>query len=158
MDFDQPIAIVQCLLPPVGHWLVALRTAHRRMALGDGKPKEQHMCQPAAASRPATALATPTSAVSRSSAAGTLACPTSNAGVREGYTGWREASQTLGDSLLGREGRAAASAAVASRSGHDKGKGGVATRGARGALSGACSAGESGQTRPGPWNLSRTSP
>ena len=84
MDFDQPIAIVQCLLPPVGHRLVALRTAHRRMALGDGKPKEQHMCQLAAASRPATALANPTSAVSRSSAAGTLACPTSNAGMREG--------------------------------------------------------------------------
>ena len=65
------------------------------MALGDGKPKEQHMCQLAAASRPATALANPTSAVSRSSAAGTLACPTSNAGVHEGYTAWREASANL---------------------------------------------------------------
>ena len=39
MDFDHLIAIVQRLLPSVGDRLVALRTAHRRVALGDGKLK-----------------------------------------------------------------------------------------------------------------------
>ena len=52
------------------------------------------MCQLAAVSRAATALTAcpaPTSAVSSSSAAGTLACPASNAGVhgRGSYTGGR---------------------------------------------------------------------
>ena len=69
------------------------------------------MCQLAAVSRAATALTAcpaPTSAVSSSSAAGTLACPASNTGVhgRGSYTGGgREgACPTLGVSLLGREG------------------------------------------------------
>jgi hypothetical protein len=97
MDFDHPIAIVQCLLPPVGQRLLALRTASTREdgVRGWEAKREQQRCQLAAASRPATALTAgpaPISAVSSSSAAGTLACPTSNAGVhgRVGYTGGRD--------------------------------------------------------------------
>ena len=80
------------------------------------------MCQLAAVSRAATALTAcpaPTSAVSSSSAAGTLACPASNAGVHGwgSYTGGRAGGSMPNAGVLvcwEERGRAAAGAAVAS--------------------------------------------